>query len=151
MFEPRGHDIMSGAIIYPAHREDCDVAAPFVEVSGCLPMCGAGAIGLSAVVIEEGLVSPRTPGRMSIEVPPGRVDVDYTLEGGRVTFVRRFNVPRFLHGTSLRVDVSGLGPLLVDIAYGGNLPSIGGWARITGHNTILVDEDDPLDHGFQIV
>lgn len=92
MFEPRGHDIMSGAIIYPAHREDYDFAALFVAVSGCLPLCGAGTIGLSTVVIEEGLVSPRTSGRLSIEVPPGRVDVDYTPEGGRVTSVRRFNV-----------------------------------------------------------
>lgn len=281
MFEPRGHDIMSGAILYPAWREDCDMAALFIEVSGCLPMCGAGTIGLSTVAIEEGLVTPRVPGRLSIEVPAGRVDVDYVLEGGRVTSVRLFNVPSFLHSSDIRVDVPGLGPLVVDIAYGGNfyavvepqqgwpgldgmsaaqivthsralrealagigatvihpednrirgvdhvlwldgpgaesdgrdavfygdkaidrspggtgtsarlahhfgkgrlkvgdsfrnespigtvfegrieqevavgpfrgiLPSVRGWARITGHNTILVDDDDPLRHGFQI-
>lgn len=282
MFEPRGHDIMSGAILYPAHREDCDLAALFIEVSGCLPMCGAGTIGLATAAIEEGLVTPKTPGRLAIETPAGRVDVEYTMDGERVASVRLFNVPSFLHSADVRVDVPGLGPLVVDIAYGGNfyaviepqenwpgltgmtaaeivthsralrealagigdkvvhpedarirgvhhavwcdgpdgpdcdgrdavfygdkaidrspggtgtsarmaqlhgkgrlavgesfrnksligtvfegraeqavmvgdhagiLPSIGGWARITGHNTILVDDDDPLKHGFQI-
>ena len=52
MFEPRGHDIMSGAIIYPAYRDDCDIAVLFIEVSGCLPMCGAGTIGLVTAAIE---------------------------------------------------------------------------------------------------
>ena len=282
MFEPRGHDMMSGAILYPAFREDCDFAALFIEVSGCLPMCGAGTIGLATVTIEEGLVTPKTPGRLAIETPAGRVDVEYAMQGERVASVRLFNVPSFLHSADIAVDVPGLGPLVVDIAYDGNfyaviepqeswagldgmsaaeivthshalrealaeigetvvhpeddrirgvhhaiwcdgpdgpdcdgrdavfygdkaidrspggtgtsarmaqlhgkgrlavgesfrnksligtvfegraeqavtvgaysgiLPSIGGWARITGHNTILVDDDDPLRHGFQI-
>ncbi len=245
-------------------------------------MCGAGTIGLSTVAIEEGLVTPKTPGRLAIETPAGRVDVEYVLEDGRVTSVRLFNVASFLHSADIPVDVPGLGMLNVDIAYGGNfyaviepqenwpgldgmtaaqivthsralrealakicdpvhpedarirgvhhavwcdgadaddcdgrdavfygdkaidrspggtgtsarmaqlygrgrltigqsfrnksligtvfegraeqavtvgphagiLPSIGGWARITGHNTILVDDDDPLRHGFQII
>lgn len=281
MFEPRGHDVMSGAIIYPPFREDCDLAALFIEVSGCLPMCGAGTIGLATVAIEEGLVTPRAPGRLAIETPAGRVDVEYELVDGRVRSVRLFNVPSFLHSADVAVDVPGLGRMVVDIAYGGNfyavvepqeawsglegmsadaivaasralrtalaplcrpvhpeddrisgvhhviwcetggragsdgrgavfygdkaidrspggtgtsarmaqlfgkgrlgvgdgfrhesligtvfegrveravdigphagiLPSIGGWARIIGHNTILVDDDDPLRHGFQI-
>ena len=69
MFEPRGHDIMSGAIIYPPYRNDCDFAVVFIEVSGCLPMCGAGTLGLVTAAVEEGLVNPQTPGKLAIETP----------------------------------------------------------------------------------
>ena len=120
MFEPRGHDIMSGAIIYPAFRDDCDFAALFIEVSGCLPMCGAGTIGLATVVIEEGLVTPRQPGRLAIETPAGRVDAAFEVRDGLVETVRLHNVASYLHASNLRVDVPGIGGLVVDIAYGGN-------------------------------
>ncbi|MEZ2221618.1 4-hydroxyproline epimerase [Rhizobium sp. RCC_161_2] len=124
MFEPRGHDIMSGAIIYPSVREDCDFAALFIEVSGCLPMCGAGTIGLATVAIEEGLITPRVPGRLSIETPAGKVDVDYQLKDGFVEAVRLFNVASYLHSKDVVVDVPGLGSLSVDIAYGGNFYAV---------------------------
>jgi 4-hydroxyproline epimerase len=120
MFEPRGHDVMSGAIIYPAFREDCDFAVLFIEVSGCLPMCGAGTIGLVTAAIEEGLVAPRIPGRLSIETPAGRVDIEYEMQGEFVEKVRLFNVASYLHSADINVDVPGVGRLLVDIAYGGN-------------------------------
>jgi proline racemase len=120
MFEPRGHDIMSGAIIYPSVREDCDFAVLFIEVSGCLPMCGAGTIGLATVVIEEGLVTPRIPGRLSIETPAGKVTVDYQMNDGFVDSVRLFNVASYLYSKDIVVDVPGLGSLSIDIAYGGN-------------------------------
>lgn len=124
MFEPRGHDVMSGAMFYPPYRDDCDVAVVFIEVSGCLPMCGAGTIGLSTVLIEEGLVTPRVPGTLSLETPAGRVDVTYLMEGDRVAEVRLFNVPSYLHAADVRVDVPGVGPLTVDIAYGGNFYAV---------------------------
>lgn len=124
MFEPRGHDVMSGAIFYPPYRDDCDVAVVFIEVSGCLPMCGAGAIGLSTVLIEEGLVSPRVPGTLSLETPAGRVGVTYRMEGDRVAEVRLFNVPSYLHAADVAVDVPGVGRLVVDIAYGGNFYAV---------------------------
>lgn len=120
MFEPRGHDVMSGAMIYPSTRSDCDFGVLFIEVSGCLPMCGAGTIGLSTVVIEEGLVKPLVPGRLSIETPAGKVEVEYSMNGGKVESVRLFNVPSYLHQADVEVDVPGLGKLVVDIAYGGN-------------------------------
>ena len=120
MFEPRGHDVMSGAIIYPPTRQDCDLAVLFIEVSGCLPMCGAGTIGLSTVVIEEGLVTPKVPGTLSLETPAGRVDVRYRIENGFVDQVRMLNVPSYLHEADVRVEIPDLGPLVVDIAYGGN-------------------------------
>ncbi|MBY5313668.1 4-hydroxyproline epimerase [Rhizobium leguminosarum] len=124
MFEPRGHDIMSGAIIYPAYREDCDFAVIFIEVSGCLPMCGAGTIGLVTAAIEEGLVTPRIAGRLSIETPAGRVDISYDKPGEFVESVRMFNVASYLHAADVEVDVAGLGKLVVDIAYGGNFYAV---------------------------
>ncbi|WMI97421.1 4-hydroxyproline epimerase [Pseudomonas chlororaphis subsp. aurantiaca] len=120
MFEPRGHDIMSGAIIYPSVRDDCDFGALFIEVSGCLPMCGAGTIGLATVVIEEGLVEPREPGKLAIETPAGRVDVTYVVEGGAVESIRLFNIASYLHSADVQVEVPGIGTFRVDIAYGGN-------------------------------
>ncbi|RON15639.1 4-hydroxyproline epimerase [Pseudomonas frederiksbergensis] len=124
MFEPRGHDIMSGVIIYPSVRDDCDFGALFIEVSGCLPMCGAGTIGLSTVVIEEGLVTPREPGKLAIETPAGRVDVEYTLGGEFVESIRLFNVASYLHSADVVVEVPGVGTFTVDIAYGGNFYAV---------------------------
>lgn len=72
IFEPCGHDVMSGPIIYSPYRDDCDIAMLFVEVSGCLPMCGAGTIGLVTAAIEEGLVTPKVPGKLSLETQPAR-------------------------------------------------------------------------------
>ncbi|PDT00596.1 hydroxyproline-2-epimerase [Rhizobium chutanense] len=120
MFEPRGHDIMSGSIIYPPYREDCDFAVLFIEVSGCLPMCGAGTIGTVTAAIEEGLVKPREAGRVAIETPAGRVDVTYEEKDGYVDSVRLHNVASYLHEADVEVDVPGMGRLRVDISYGGN-------------------------------
>ncbi|MDL2406584.1 4-hydroxyproline epimerase [Rhizobium calliandrae] len=124
MFEPRGHDIMSGAIIYPAFRPDCDFAVIFVEVSGCLPMCGAGTIGLVTAAIEEGLVTPRIHGKLSIETPAGKIEIEYDKPGARVESVRLFNVVSYLHAADIAVDVPGVGRLVVDIAYGGNFYAV---------------------------
>jgi proline racemase len=139
MFEPRGHDIMSGVIIYPSVREDCDFGALFIEVSGCLPMCGAGTIGLSTVVIEEGLVTPKQPGKLAIETPAGRVDVEYTLGGEYVESITLFNVASYLHSADVVVDVPGVGQLTVDIAYGGNFYALVEpqqcWAGFEGQST----------------
>ena len=71
MFEPRGHDVMSGSILYPPTREDCDIAILFIETSGCLPMCGHGTIGTVTMAIENGLVKPKTPGVLRLDTPAG--------------------------------------------------------------------------------
>jgi len=92
----------------------------FIEVSGCLPMCGAGTIGTVTAAIEEGLVKPREPGRVAIETPAGRVDVTYEEKDGYVDSVRLHNVASYLHEADVEVDVPGMGRLRVDISYGGN-------------------------------
>ncbi|MFW3168077.1 4-hydroxyproline epimerase [Pseudomonas syringae pv. syringae] len=124
MFEPRGHDVMSGVILYPPFREDCDVGALFIEVSGCLPMCGAGTLGFTTVVLEEGLVVPREPGKLAVETPAGRVVVEYVQQGESVESVRLFNVSSYLHSADVQVEVPGVGMLMVDIAYGGNFYAV---------------------------
>lgn len=125
MYEPRGHAMMSGSILYPSSRDDCDIAVLFIETSGCLPMCGHGAIGTVTIAIENGLVEPRTPGRLSLETPAGKVDVWYRQEGRKVRSVRLNNVPSFLHSSGLQVDCPELGGSLdFDMAYGGNFYAI---------------------------
>lgn len=124
MFEPRGHDMMSGSILYPPTRDDCDVAVLFIETSGCLPMCGHGTIGTVTMAVENGLVSAREPGRLALDTPAGRVDVTYRTEGRFVEEVRLTNVPGFLHAEQLTADVDGLGEVVVDVAYGGNFYAI---------------------------
>ncbi len=128
MFEPRGHDQMSGSILMPPTRDDCDLGILFIETSGCLPMCGHGTIGTVTVALERGLVRPAEPGTLRLDTPAGRVDAAYEMAGEHVESVRITNVPAFLHSTGLEVDFPELGPepgtLTVDVAYGGNFYAI---------------------------
>jgi len=124
MFEPRGHDVMSGSILYPPSREDCELGVLFIEVSGCLPMCGHGTIGTVTVALEQGFVVPKVEGRLALEVPAGRVDIEYTRNGRFVDQVRLFNIASYLHAEGVTVDVPGIGELVVDVSYGGNYYAI---------------------------
>jgi len=124
MFEPRGHDIMSGSILYPPTRPDCDIGILFIETSGCLPMCGHGAIGTVTIAVEHGLVRPREPGVLRLDTPAGMVEARFLQSGPHVENVRIKNVPSYLHGRDYEVDVEGLGTLRVDVAYGGNFYAI---------------------------
>ena len=124
MFEPRGHDVMSGSILYPPTRPDCDVAILFIEVSGCLPMCGHGTIGTVTMALEHGLVTPAEEGVLRLDVPAGRVVATYEREGRFVEKVRITNVASYLAAPEVRVDCPELGEIVVDIAYGGNFYAI---------------------------
>ena len=124
MFEPRGHDMMSGALLYPPTRDDCDIGIVFIETSGCLPMCGHGTIGTVTVAIERGLVVPREDGRLRLDTPAGVVEARYRVENGHVEAVRITNVPAFVSARGLSVECPELGRLTVDIAYGGNFYAI---------------------------
>jgi 4-hydroxyproline epimerase len=124
MFEPRGHDIMSGAILYPPCRDDCDTGILYIEVTGCLPMCGHGTIGSVTFALEQGLVSPRTEGTLRLDTPAGLVVADYERQGRFVERVRLTNVPSYLAMHEVHVDCPELGELVIDIAYGGNFYAI---------------------------
>ena len=124
MFEPRGHDAMSGAILYPPLRSDCDIAILYIEVTGCLPMCGHGTIGSVTFALEHGLVAPREEGVVALDAPAGRVTASFVRNGAHIDSVRLFNVPSYLAAAEVPVAVEGLGELIVDIAYGGNFYAI---------------------------
>jgi 4-hydroxyproline epimerase len=124
MFEPRGHDMMSGSILYPPHDEANDIAVLFIETSGCLPMCGHGTIGTVTIAIEEGLITPKSPGKLRLETPAGLVLIDYKQEGKKVKSVKLTNVKSFLAAENLEVDCPDLGTISVDVAYGGNFYAI---------------------------
>jgi 4-hydroxyproline epimerase len=124
MFEPRGHDMMSGSILYPPHDPENDVAVLFIETSGCLPMCGHGTIGTITIAIEEGLITPKTPGIIRMEAPAGLVKIEYQQTGNKVTSVKLQNVPSYLAAADLEVDCPDLGTLTFDVAYGGNFYAI---------------------------
>ncbi len=123
-FEPRGHDMMSGGFLYPPTLPDADAGILFIETSGCLPMCGHGTIGMITFGLEHGLIRPRTPGGLKVEVPAGVLDIAYETEGDRVTSVRIRNVPAYLAAEGIEIDVPGLGLLSVDVSYGGNYYAI---------------------------
>lgn len=170
MFEPRGHDMMSGSILFPPSDPENDVGVLFIETSGCLPMCGHGTIGTVTVMIEEGLITPRTHGKLNIETPAGLVKVDYVQVGKKVTSVKLTNVKSFLAAENVRVVCPELGELRVDVAYGGNFYAVVdvqerfaglenypvdkliGWSRklreLLNRDHIFVHPEDPTINGL---
>lgn len=124
MFEPRGHDMMSGSMLFPANDPENDSAVLFIETSGCLPMCGHGTIGTITIALEEGLISPKIPGQVRLETPAGPVKATYRQEGKKIKSVKLINVASFLEAEGLTVDCPELGELTLDVAYGGNFYGI---------------------------
>tara|TARA_R110002050_G_scaffold202806_1_gene338041 strand:- start:47125 stop:48132 length:1008 start_codon:yes stop_codon:yes gene_type:complete len=124
MFEPRGHDMMSGSILYPPHNPENDFAILFIETSGCLPMCGHGTIGTITVAIEEGLISPKTPGKIKMEAPAGLIEIEYQQTGKKVDWVKLINVKSYLAAENLTIDCPELGEIMFDVSYGGNYYAI---------------------------
>lgn len=124
MFEPRGHDMMSGSILFSPSDPQNDAGVLFIETSGCLPMCGHGTIGTVTIAIEEGLITPKVPGKLRLETPAGLVLVDYHQEGKKVKWVRLTNVKSYLAAEGLTIDCPDLGEIVFDVAYGGNFYAI---------------------------
>jgi 4-hydroxyproline epimerase len=124
MFEPRGHDMMSGSILYPPMDPQNDVGVLFIETSGCLPMCGHGTIGTITIAIEEGLIKPKVPGIVRMEAPAGLVLISYEQVGKKVVSVKLTNVPSYLASENIIANCSALGELTIDVAYGGNFYAI---------------------------
>ncbi|WP_435255558.1 4-hydroxyproline epimerase [Tenacibaculum sp. A30] len=124
MFEPRGHDMMSGSILFPPHNPENDFAILFIETSGCLPMCGHGTIGTITIAIEEGLVTPKIPGKIKMEAPAGLVEIEYQQTDKKVDWVRLTNVKSYLAAEGLTVDCPELGEITFDVSYGGNYYAI---------------------------
>ncbi|MEU2161198.1 proline racemase family protein [Streptomyces chengbuensis] len=121
MYEPRGHSAMSGAILQPPTRPDADHGVLFIEVSGLLPMCGHGTIGVATVLVETGMVPVTEPvTTVRLDTPAGLVSADVHVEDGEARSVTLTNVPSFCLGLDLKAEVPGHGTVTYDIAYGGN-------------------------------
>ncbi|QFU23256.1 4-hydroxyproline epimerase [Shewanella eurypsychrophilus] len=120
MFEPRGHDMMSGAFLYPPCSDNADASILFIETSGCLPMCGHGTIGTITAAIESGLLAAKEPGKLTIDVPAGQINIEYQQTGEKVDWVKIYNVPAYLAHQDVVLDIPELGPLKIDVSYGGN-------------------------------
>lgn len=125
MFEPRGHDMMSGAFLYPPCSDNADASILFIETSGCLPMCGHGTIGTITAAIEHGLLVPKKAtddeiNKLTIDVPAGQIFIEYHQQGDKVTGVKIFNVASYLAHQDVVLTIPSLGCLKVDVSYGGN-------------------------------
>jgi proline racemase len=142
MREPRGHSAMSGAILQPPTRADADWGVLFIEVSGCLPMCGHGTIGVATVLVETGLVDVREPETVvRLDTPAGLVEARVAVEGGRARAVTLRNVPAFLYESGRRVlDVE------CDIAFGGNF-----YALVPVEDVDPVRADEYIRRGAEIM
>ena len=125
MYEPRGHSAMSGAILQPPSRPDADWGVVFIEVSGCLPMCGHGTMGVATVLVETGMVEVTEPvTRVRLDTPAGLVVAEVTVRDGVAESVSLVNVPAFTTGLDQTVTVDGIGQVSYDMAYGGNFYAI---------------------------
>lgn len=125
MFEPRGHDMMSGSILYPPMDSNNDISILFIETSGCLPMCGHGTIGSVTIALEEDIITPKVPGQIRLETPAGLVEIEYRLtENKKVEWVKLTNVKSYLAASELTIASTALGELEFDVAYGGNFYAI---------------------------
>ncbi len=121
MREPRGHSAMSGAFLQPPTRPDADWGVLFVEVSGCLPMCGHGTIGVATVLVECGLVTVTEPETViALDTPAGLVEARVSVADGHADRVTLRNVPAFVVELDAEVQVGSLGTVRYDMAYGGN-------------------------------
>jgi proline racemase len=125
MNEPRGHAAMSGAILQPPTRPDADVGVLFIEVSGCLPMCGHGAIGVATVLVQTGIVNVTEPvTTIRLDTPAGVVVAEVAVKDGAATAVTLRNVPSFSVELDSVIDVPGYGAVKYDMAFGGNFYAI---------------------------
>jgi len=124
MFEPRGHDMMSGSFFFEPQFPENDFGILFIETSGCLPMCGHGTIGAITIAIEEELIKPKIPGRVRMETPAGLVEIEYQQSNKKVDWVKLTNVASYLAAEDLTIDCPELGTLHFDVAYGGNFYAI---------------------------
>ncbi|SDP37522.1 proline racemase [Nakamurella panacisegetis] len=125
MNEPRGHAAMSGAILQPPTRPDADFGVLYIEVSGCLPMCGHGTIGVATVLVETGMVPVVEPvTTIRLDTPAGLVIAEVQVRDGAAESVTLTNVPSFVLGLDRTVEVAPFGKVRYDMAFGGNFYAI---------------------------
>ncbi|MFE0629060.1 proline racemase family protein [Streptomyces sp. NPDC058864] len=125
MDEPRGHAAMSGAILQPPTRPDADYGVIYIEVSGYLPMCGHGTIGVATVLVETGMVPVTEPvTTVRLDTPAGLVVAEVAVSGGAATAVTLRNVPSFSVALDRKAVLADGRTVTYDLAYGGNFYAI---------------------------
>ncbi|MFJ3958801.1 proline racemase family protein [Arthrobacter sp. NPDC090010] len=125
MYEPRGHASMSGAILQPSTRPDADFGVLYIEVSGLLPMCGHGTIGVATVLVETGMVDVVEPvTTVRLDTPAGLVVAEVAVTDGHAESVTIRNVPSFVDRLDAEVEVPGYGTVSYDLAFGGNFYAV---------------------------
>jgi len=121
MNEPRGHPAMSGAILQPSTRPDAEWGVIYIEVSGCLPMCGHGTIGVATVLVETGMVEVVEPvTTIRLDTPAGLVIARVAVTDGHADSVTIENVPSYSVRLDATVEVPGYGTVPYSLAFGGN-------------------------------
>ena len=151
MREPRGHSAMSGAFLQPPTRPDADWGVLFVEVSGLLPMCGHGTIGVATVLVETGMVAVSEPETViRLDTPAGLVEATVTVSEGRAERVRLRNVPAFVSELDATVEVESLGALSYDMAFGGNFYALMPAASV-GLEPVPENAQMLIDRGLEII
>ncbi len=151
MNEPRGHAAMSGAILQPPTRPDADYGVLFIEVSGCLPMCGHGTIGVATVLVETGMVEVTEPvTTIRLDTPAGLVIAQVQVKDRVAESVTLTNVPSFVLGLDRRVEVPGWGQVSYDMAFGGNFYAIVQLADL-GIDFDRANKDEMLSAGLAIM
>jgi len=111
--EPRGFDVMVGALLCEPTDPSCVAGVVFFNNVGYLNMCGHGTIGVAVTLAHLGRIGP---GTHRLETPIGVVTFEYN-GGHRVTVE---NVPSYRCSKGVTVDVAGHGPITGDVAWGGN-------------------------------
>ncbi|MFL4474952.1 proline racemase family protein [Paeniglutamicibacter sp. MACA_103] len=125
MCEPRGHASMSGAILQPSTRPDADYGVLYIEVSGLLPMCGHGTIGVATVLVETGMVEVHEPvTTVRLDTPAGLVIAEVAVKDGQAESVTIRNVPSYSDRLDASVEVPGYGTVNYDLAFGGNFYAV---------------------------
>ncbi len=113
ILEPRGSDVLVGALLCPPVDPDCAAGVIFFNNTGYLGMCGHGTIGVAMTLKHLGMTSQKN---ISIETPVGVVAVK--MDEPHAAAVE--NVPSFLHRSDVSVQVDGIGTVTGDVAWGGN-------------------------------
>jgi proline racemase len=125
MFEPRGHDIMSGVILTEPTQSEADIGVIFIETTGYLPMCGHDTIGVCTALVETGMVKVEEPvTHIVLDTPAGLTRVRVNVKNGKAKDVTFKNIPSFVMAENVKVDVPGIGKIVLDVAYGGNVYAI---------------------------
>ena len=118
LHEPRGHAAMVGLV--PVPSQTADYGAFFISSYVYLDMCGHGTIGYAKTLAASRQISPDTGDSFTLETPAGVVSVGLVWgNDGDLRAVRLKNVPSYLAIDKVSVDVTGIGPVVADIAYGG--------------------------------